>query len=88
MSIVDIVNGHVYELFNLQEELSKNRLRICYKCPLYLQKYGGMCNSKLWLNVTTGDVSLHEKPEYKQGCGCRLQAKTRLANAKCPLDKW
>lgn len=88
MNVVDIVNGHVKEVFNLGEDLSKNRLKICYGCPLYSNKLGGICNSKLWLNVNTGDVSTTAKPGYVKGCSCRLNAKTRLANAACPAGKW
>lgn len=88
MQISDIVNGHVKELLNLGEDLSKSRLKICYRCPLYSKKLGGLCNNNLWLNPNNGDVSLNSKPGYKRGCGCRLQAKTRLANQKCPVDKW
>ena len=88
MNVVDIVNGHVQELFNLGEDLSKSRLKICYSCPLYSNKLGGMCNSRLYLNVNTGDVSTTAKTGYERGCGCRLSAKTRLANAKCPVGKW
>ena len=47
-----------------------------------------MCNSRLWLNRNTGDVSVIMKPGYIKGCGCRLRSKTRLPNAKCPVDKW
>ena len=47
-----------------------------------------MCNSRLWLNVNTGDVSTTMKPGYINGCSCRLHAKTRLPNAKCPAGKW
>lgn len=47
-----------------------------------------MCNSKLWLNPDTGDISVHEKNGYKRGCGCRLLAKTKLKTAKCPAGKW
>lgn len=88
MNVVDIVNGHVQELLNLGEDLSKSRLKICYSCPLYSNKLGGMCNSRLWLNVNTGDVSTTAKIGYERGCGCRLSAKTRLAQAKCPVGKW
>lgn len=88
MNIFDIANGHVKELFNVNQELSQNRLKICYRCPLYLKKFGGICNEKLWLNVNTGDVSSIQKPGYKSGCGCRLNSKTRLSNAVCPLGKW
>ena len=88
MNVFDIANGHVKEVLNLNQDLSQNRLKICYSCPLYSSKFGGMCNNKLWLNVNTGDVSSIQKPGYKRGCGCRLQAKTRLPNAVCPLNKW
>lgn len=88
MTILDIAHGHIKEFFNLGKELSENRLKICHKCPLYSTKLGGLCNNKLWLNVETGDVSSTAKKGYKNGCGCRLYAKTRLANAVCPLNKW
>lgn len=45
-----------------------------------------MCNSRLWLNVETGDVSTNARPGYQNGCGCRLNAKTRLVNAHCPAN--
>lgn len=88
MNVVDIINGHTKELLNLGEDLSKSRLHICYSCPLYSNKLGGICNSKLWLNVNTGDVSTTAKPGYVRGCSCRLNAKTRLTNAACPAGKW
>lgn len=88
MNVLDIINGHVKHLFNLEEELSNSRLKICHKCPLYTNKAGGMCNKKLWINVNTGDVSFNKKEGYQNGCGCVLPAKTRLTNAKCPIGKW
>ena len=88
MNIFDIANGHVKEVLNLNQNLSNNRLKICYSCPLYSSKLGGTCNNKLWLNVNTGDVSMENKSGYKRGCGCRLLAKTRLPNAICPVGKW
>lgn len=88
MNILDIANGHVKEILNLNQDLSTNRLKICYSCPLYSSKLGGTCNNKLWLNVNTGDVSMENKSGYKRGCGCRLLAKTRLPNAICPVGKW
>ena len=88
MNILDITNGHVKELFHLNDELSKSRLKICYTCPLFSPKYGGLCNNKLWLNPDTGDVSSEKKDIYVRGCGCRMQSKTRLANATCVIGKW
>lgn len=88
MNILDIANGHVKELLNLNQSLSESRLEICYRCPLFLNKLGGICNDKLWYNPNTGDISTTKKVGYKNGCSCRIRAKARLANAKCPLDKW
>lgn len=88
MEIGNIVKGHINEALGLNKDLSKSRMQICYSCPLYSDKFGGLCNSKLWLNQLTGDISTINKPGYKNGCGCRLQAKTKLSNAVCPLGKW
>lgn len=88
MNVLDIINGHVREFANIGENLSNNRLKICYKCPLFSSKLGGVCNNKLWLNVSTGDISVNKKPGYINGCGCRLNAKTRLPQAVCPAGKW
>ena len=88
MEVKNIIQGHINEVFNINEDISKNRLKICYRCHLYSNKLGGICNSRLWLNRNTGDVSVIMKPGYIKGCGCRLRSKTRLPNAKCPVDKW
>ncbi len=88
MNMLDIINGHTKELFNLNQELSRSRLEICYKCPIYSSRLGGICNSKLWLNPNTGDVSSKAKDGYIRGCNCRLSAKTRLPDAKCVAGKW
>lgn len=88
MEIGQIIQGHVNEIFGLNKDISQERLKICYACPLYSQKLGGICNNKLWLNPNTGDVSTVQKDGYKRGCGCRLLAKTKLSNAHCPLNKW
>lgn len=88
MEVKNIIHGHINELFNLNNEISKKRLNICYRCPLYSPKLGGICNNKLWLNVNTGDVSIIKKDGYVKGCGCRTLAKTRLLEATCPAGKW
>ena len=88
MEIGNIIHGTVNELFGINQSISQKRLNICYSCPLYVAKLGGICNSKLWLNQITGDISSTKKDGYENGCGCRLQAKTKLPNAVCPLGKW
>lgn len=88
MEIGNIVRGHVNELLGLNKDISQERMKICKVCPLFLNSMGGMCNPKLYLNPQTGDVSTKYKDGYGKGCGCRLQAKTKLPNAHCPNDKW
>lgn len=88
MEIGNIVNGHVNEFLGLNKNLSEIRLAICKKCPLFSPRLGGVCNNRLWYNKETGDVSMSKKSGYIKGCGCRLKAKTTLANEKCPAGKW
>jgi len=47
-----------------------------------------MCNSKLWLNPETGEVSLENLGGMKRGCGCKLSWKTKVVDEVCPAGKW
>lgn len=86
--IGQIVQGHINEALGLNKDIKQERLKICYSCPLFLNKLGGICNNKLWLNPNTGQISTTRKDGFKKGCGCRLLSKTTLPNAECPLGKW
>ncbi len=88
--MIDIIDGHLKELLNKEEDLSKQRVNICKSCPLYKidSILGEICNSKLYLNLETNQVSTYPRKGYYNGCGCRIQAKSRLITAKCPLNKW
>lgn len=88
MELTNIIKGHWNEVIGNNRDLSESRLIICYSCPLYSPRLGGVCNNKLWLNPNTGDVSTEPKDGYRRGCGCRLLPKTTLPNAVCPLGKW
>lgn len=88
LPVKKIVKGHVNELLGLNENISEKRLQICANCPIYSDHWGGICNSKLWLNPDTNDVSNRPKEGYIQGCGCRLPAKTTLPYEKCVAGKW
>ena len=88
MEIGQIVKGHVNEVLGLNEDLKEKRMQICLKCPLYKDTLGGICNSSLWLNPKTNEISTEQENDYYRGCGCRLQAKTTLATASCPAKKW
>lgn len=88
--MLDIIKGHLNEMFNLEDELSKERLEICKNCPLFLEHNikGWICNPSLWLNAETGESNESYKEGMVKGCGCRLKAKTRLVDAHCPCKKW
>jgi hypothetical protein len=89
MPIRDIVQGHLNEFFNEEEELSQKRMAICNQCPIMKRKvYGFVCDSGTYLNQETGEVSRIKKPGFENGCGCRLEAKTRIPESTCPLGKW
>lgn len=87
-NIGNIVQGHINEALGLNKDIKSERLKICYTCPLYSKRLGGICNNKLYLNPTTGDLSTERKDGYVNGCGCRLLSKTTLPKAHCPLNKW
>lgn len=86
MDISDIASGNVKSAFDLQVDLSEQRLRICKQCPLY--SLNGTCNRKLYLNPKNGDVSTMQKSGYKKGCGCIINRKVKQKDAKCPVGKW
>ena len=75
---------------NLEYNEAESRMNICKKCPLYKKNEiaGAICNSRLFLNPDTGEVSEIKKPGFKSGCGCRLDNKTKTSYARCPLGKW
>lgn len=88
MEIGQIVTGHVNEFLNLNKDLAESRIHICKKCPLYSPKLGGLCNNRLWYNTKTNEVSTEKKDGFKNGCGCRLKAKTTISASSCPIGKW
>lgn len=89
MGIKDIIQGHYNELMNNEEDLFKKRMKICTECALYKRTdIGPVCNAALYLNVETNIAQLKRQEGLVKGCGCRLNAKTRLVDAKCPANKW
>lgn len=88
--IIDIINGHVNEALGKNEEIKDQRMEICKKCPLYKDTpMGPVCNPRLYISELD-KTTVIDRPRigYKRGCGCRLNAKTRLQNSKCIVNKW
>ena len=68
--------------FNINE-----RLAICNKCPIY-NPNTGRCNSKLWINPKTDDVSIHARIGYIRGCNCIIKIKAKNIYNHCIAGKW
>lgn len=84
-----IILGHIDEVFNNNSELSKARLKICKQCPLLSDTaFGKICNSKIYMNPKTKEISYKYVDGYVKGCGCRLDAKTRRQEEHCPAKLW
>jgi len=91
--VKQIVTGHINELLNLEKRLYKKRKPICNACKLktIVEVMGiqtELCNPKLYLNVNTNQTSEYPKEGYVKGCGCRVEASTRVKDKKCPVGKW
>lgn len=86
--VEDIIKGHYNEITNQENELYEKRIAICKQCPLYSDVLGGLCDSKKCWDTVNKKVVNYPGTNIICACGCRLQAKTRLKNAKCVLGKW
>lgn len=69
----------------MKEFSIEERLAICNNCPIFNQ---GRCNSKLWINPNTDDVSPYPKNGYIRGCNCIIAVKARNPNNHCIAGKW
>lgn len=90
MGLSQIIDGHLKELLNKEKELSNERLKICRDCKLYKvdKVLGPICDKNTYWNPITNAIALTPTDNYVNGCGCRLNAKTRIPEARCPLKKW
>lgn len=90
MSISQIIEGTIKNLLNKEEELYQSRIKICRDCILIKTDkiFGEVCNGSLYTKPGTSLVSRTSKKGYINGCGCMLNSKARVSDAKCPLNKW
>ena len=83
-----IAEGIANNALGINKSMSELRMEVCRKCPLFSNKFGGLCNSRLWLDPETNDISDVKQPGYISGCGCKLSFKTSVASEECPAGKW
>lgn len=88
--IKQIASGWKKSLLNEEEELSKKRTAICKQCPLYTNDavFHGKCDSGKCFDTKEMKLVPSPGPNIVCGCGCKIDAKSRLKNAKCVLNKW
>lgn len=89
-TVTDIIDGTIKNLLNQNGPLYKERITICRDCKLIKEDtiFGEVCNAALYVNPDTDEVSKTPKPGFLNGCGCILKSKCRVAEAKCPLNRW
>lgn len=85
--------GHLNEFLNLETELYNKRKPICNSCKLKIKidilgKQVELCNPNIYLNPITNETSSTLKEGFYKGCGCRLEASTRVKDKVCPTGKW
>lgn len=90
MSVGQIISGTLKNLLNRDEELYKTRISICRECKLFKidKLFGEVCNSEIYLNPKTNEISPIPKTGFAHGCGCVLGSKCRVQEAHCPVGKW
>ena len=71
-----------------KELLSKERLTICEKCPLYKidKLHGPICDSNKFISLDGTKWSWFRKEGYKRGCGCHLKRKTMNVRNHCIIE--
>ena len=77
----NIIKGHINEVLKKEQDLYLYRINICQDCPLFTKtRIGSLCDKAKYITDENGNT-IH-------GCGCRLDAKARLFDEKCVLNKW
>jgi hypothetical protein len=86
----DILQGHIRELVGNNNDLSESRLAICKECPIFIMSsnWGPMCDGTKYINEDGTQWSWARLKGYTKGCGCRLQAKTRIPDKHCIINLW
>ena len=69
----------------MKELNTDERLEICKKCPIY---NNDRCNSNLWINPDTNEVSTYARIGYVRGCNCIMHVKAKNKNNHCVAGKW
>ena len=72
---------------NMKEFSINERMAICNRCPIY-NPNENRCNSRLWINPDTDEVSTIAKSGFVRGCGCAMKYKVSNPSNHCVAGKW
>lgn len=86
--IEKILDDNVNKLLGLDKDYAKIRQKICEACPIFSERHGGICNSNLWIDPKTDDISFVARDGYIRGCNCILRFKWNDPVGKCVAGKW
>lgn len=87
--MLNIIKGHINELLNKEFELYSERIKICDQCELESNtRIGKICDHRKCISGSKVYNIKNKSSESICGCGCRLDAKLRLFDEKCILNKW
>jgi len=70
--------------------ISEERLKICSTCPLFKKTWDGQhrCDSSKYISPDGKSTSYLPKKDWKRGCNCLLEIKTRNPASKCVIGLW
>lgn len=71
----------------MKESSIEERLAICKKCPIYNPRTD-RCNSNLWYNPNTEEVSTYARIGFTRGCNCVMSIKAKNPHNHCVVGKW
>lgn len=87
--MLNIIEGHINELFKKEQDLYDDRIKICDECQLESSTLvGKVCDARKCIKNGILYDKEHKPLKSTCGCGCRLSAKLRLKEEKCVLGKW
>ena len=65
----------------------EERMNICKRCPIF-SPMDERCNSRLWINPDTNEVSTSFRTGFVRGCGCIVSVKVKNSLNHCVAGKW
>lgn len=73
----------------LIDDVINKRMEICKACPLYKDTdKGAVCDGSKYISPDGKEWSYFKKDNWKKGCNCNLERKTKNLNNHCIINLW